>query len=221
MAYRVSSGWIVSASTMLLGLVGCSEPSSVAVPEAPAAPPKGARAEPRKLDHDQTLRWIDEHKAWKLARKTRPIWVREVAPGEVGKEFQTADHVKEVAREGAWLCVGVAGEPWFQSREKVEAKYEPDGEEEKAFDFDAKPNAYRKYKPKGLIRNWVARVEGLGIEGFFIKPGYDPTRPLYSPAGGYVVKEDAENPYGVQPKDVWLVQKALFESTYEIIPPTP
>ena len=32
----------------------------------------------------------------------------------------------------------------------------------------------------------VARVEGPGIAGFTIRPGYDPDRPLSSPAGGYV-----------------------------------
>ncbi len=221
MAYRLSPSWIVVFATVLLSVVGCSEAPSVGVPGSSDGPPKATRAVRRKLSHEETLKWIDEHRAWKPAHKTRPIWARAVAPEEVGKEFQTADHVKEVARDGAWLCVGVAGEPWFQAREKVEAKYEPDGEEDKKFDFDAQPITYRKYKPKGTIRNWVAKVEGADIEGFFIKPSYDPDRPLYSPAGGYVVKNDAKDPYDGESKDIWLVQKPLFESTYEIIPPAP
>src|SRR5256885_12024932 len=52
---------------------------------------------------------------------------------EVDREFQTADQAKETARAGYWLCAGVAGEPWLQAREKIEAKYEPDGEEAKQF----------------------------------------------------------------------------------------
>jgi len=40
-----------------------------------------------------------------------------------------ADHATENAQEGHWLCVGVAEEPWFQKPEKVEAKYDLDGEE--------------------------------------------------------------------------------------------
>ena len=101
-----------------------------------------------------------ENKAWRLAKKTKPIWARPVEPDEVGKEFPTADHVKEKARAGVWLCVGVAGEPWFQSLEKIEAKYKPDAREARTFDFDTKPRTYQKFKPKGTARNWVAQVTG-------------------------------------------------------------
>ena len=213
MANRIGPGWVVAPAMVLL--VGCSgDPGR----DAPGAT-KAAPATTGKLSHEQTLRWIDEHRAWRRVRKTRPIWVRELTPAEIGQEFQTADHVKEVAHVGAWLCVGIAGEPWFQAPEKVKSKYEPDGEEPKTFAFDAGPATYRRYKPKESSRNWAAKVEGPGIEGFFIKPGYDPDRPLYSPAGGYVVKDDAEDPYAAGSKDVWLVQQALFESTYE--PSTP
>ena len=111
--------------------------------------------------------------------------------------------------------MGVAGEPWFQRRDRLEGKYEPDVKETKTFDFDTKQRVYRKYKPKGTVRNWVAQVNGPGIAGFFVRPGYDPERPLYSPAGGYVVKDDVPDPYRDKPKDVWLVQQSLFESTYE------
>ncbi len=182
-----------------------------------AEPKKPGAAEGRTLSHDETLRWIAENRAWRLARKTRPIWARKVEREEVGKEFQTADHVKEKARAGVWLCAGVAGEPWFQTLERIEAKYEPDGQENKTFEFDSKARAYRKYKPKGTVRNWVAQVKGPGIAGFQVRPGYDPERPLSSPAGGYVVKDDVADPYRDKPKDVWLVQQSLFESTYEIV----
>jgi hypothetical protein len=111
----------------------------------------------------------------------------------------------------------VAGEPWFQSFEKIEAKYGSGEHETKTFNFDTKPRNYRKYKPKGSVRNWVAQIKGPDIAGFYVRPGYDPERPLYSPAGGYVVKDDVADPYRDKPKDVWLVQQALFESTYEII----
>ena len=151
-------------------------------------------------------------------RKTRPIWARPVAPDEVGREFQTADHVKEVAREGFWLCVGVAGEPWFQAREKIDAKYEPAEEICRVFTFDKGPQSYRVFKPRGDVRNWVAQVKGPDISGFYVRPGYDPERPLYSPSGGYVVKDEVKDPYSDKPGDVWLVQQSLFESTYELVP---
>jgi hypothetical protein len=178
---------------------------------------KPSDSEPRKLSHEETLEWIAANKAWRLAKKTKPIWARRVEADEIGKEFQTADHVKEKAKAGAWLCVGVAGEPWFQSFEKIDAKYDADRRESKTFEFDTKAHTYRKYTPKGTVRNWVAQVKGTGIAGFSIRPGYDPERPLYSPAGGYVVKNEVRDPYHDDPKDVWLVQQSLFDSTYDII----
>ncbi len=206
------------ASLLLLLAIAGGRMGVVRGTEPADDPPKRVEVGGRKLSHEETLRWIAEQKAWRLASKTRPIWARPVAPEEVGREFQTADHVKEVAREGFWLCVGVAGEPWFQSREKIEAKYEADREESKKFGFDAESRSYRKFKPKQTVRNWVARVKGPGIEGFFIRPGYDPDRPLYSPSGGYVVKDEVKDPYSDKPGDVWLVQQSLFESTYELVP---
>src|ERR1700677_3380799 len=79
-----------------------------------------AIAAPAKLTHEQTLEWIQKNRAWRQARKTKPLWSRSVDPEEIGKEFQTADHAIERAKEGYWLCVGVAGEPWFQKPEKIE-----------------------------------------------------------------------------------------------------
>jgi hypothetical protein len=180
-------------------------------------PPSNAKAPQRRLSHEETLQWIIEHKAWRLARKTRPIWARPVQQGEVGKEFETADHIKETAREGYWLCVGIAGEPWFQAHDKILAKYEPCSEEVKSFGFDAKPQTYRVFQPNENVQNWVAQVKGTDIEGFSIMPGYGAERPIYSPAGGYVVKDHVADPYQDNPKDVWLVQQPLFESTYSVV----
>ncbi len=178
---------------------------------------KPPSTQPRTLSHEEALRWIDDHKAWRLARKTRAIWARPVRPEEVGREFQTADQIKEVAKEGSWLCVGVADEPWFQSRAKIDAKYEAADEVRRAFAFDEGSHAYRVFKPRGDVRNWVAQIKAPDVAGFYVRPGYDPSRPLYSPSGGYVVKDEVEDPYHDKPADVWLVQQSLFESTYELI----
>lgn len=211
----VSGLWTLIPALLFAALL----PPSLDAVRGSDDPPEPKRSANRKLSHEETLRWIAEHRAWRLARKTKPIWARPVTPEEVGKEFQTADHVKEVARKDAWLCVGLAGEPWFQSREKIEAKYKPAEEKTKKFDFDTEARRYRIYKPNETTRNWVAQVKGPEIEGFSIRPGYDPTRLLYSPAGGYLVCDEVPDPYQVvQTKDIWLVQQALFESTYELLP---
>ena len=169
----------------------------------------------------------------RLGRKHRPYYrivaidSRQPRDGRVLEELGTYDpQVKDLDKSVTlkpdrvryWLSVGVAGEPWFQSLEKIEHKYNPAGEEVRAFRFDARPMRYRIFKPKAATRNWAAGVSGPGITGFFIRPHYDPTRPLYSPAGGFVVRDDAPDPYQARPDDVWLVQKDLFDSTYELLP---
>ena len=169
----------------------------------------------RRLGHDETLRWVREHHAWRLARRTRPIWARPVDDGEVGRTFATADHADEVARPGYWLSVGVCGEPWFQSAEAIASKYQRRSTEARRFAFDDRPRSYVELVPRTESRNWAACVDGPDIEGFYIQVGYDRDSPLYSPAGGYVVRDPAGDPYAGEPDDVWLVQRALFESTYD------
>jgi hypothetical protein len=172
-----------------------------------------------RLTHEQTLSWIHQHQAWRLVRKTKPMWARSVTAHELGKSFQTADGAVERAQEGYWLCVGVVGEPWFQKWETIEAKYEHTGKEAKHFSFDAQPENYQVFRPRGDVRNWAAMVRSPGIEGFTIQPSYDMEHPLYSPAGGYVVKDYVPDPYRDEGGNLWLVQRALFESTYEFLPP--
>lgn len=202
----------------LAAVCGCAPRQQAAVPESPEDRPGRAEtaAAGRELTHAETLAWIGEQQAWRRARKTRPIWARAVADDEIGKEFQTADVAIEKAREGAWLCVGVANEPWFQSHDKIEAKYDLVRSESKQFAFDNEPHEYHLFQPKSGVSNWAARVAGPGIAGFSIRPGYDPELTLHSPAGGYVVKGDVADPYQAKPDDVWLVQERLFESTYEL-----
>lgn len=172
----------------------------------------------KRLSHDETLRWIADTHAWRRARKTKPILARPVAEDEVGKAIATADHTTERAQAGVWLCVGSGGEPWFQGKDKIDAKYQQAGEERRRFPFDDRERTYLLFTPHADVRNWAAQVTASGIEGFYIQPNYPTDGPLYSPAGGYVVKDDVDDPYAGNPNDVWLVQQGLFESTYEIVP---
>jgi hypothetical protein len=190
---------------VLLLVTGCSTQPTTTAP-------------PKRLTHEEALLWIADHRAWRVAKKTKPMWVRPLLAGEVGKEFHTADNANETAREGYWLCVGVVGEPWFQKPERVGARYDKGDEETKQFPFDDQPRKYTIYRPRGDVLNWAACVDGPGIEGFYIRPGYDKTTQLYSPAGGYVVKDHVPEPYQDNPDDVWLVQKSIFDSTYELLP---
>lgn len=170
-----------------------------------------------QLTHEQTLAWITENRAWRRARKTKPIWARPVLPEEVGREYQTADRAVERAQIGFWLCVGVVEEPWFQTLEAIEAKYIPGEKRLREFAFDDTPTNYQRFLPRTSAAKWAAQVQGPQIDGFEIIPSYDVDQPLHSPAGGYVVRGDAEDPYAADLDDVWLVQREIFESTYEII----
>lgn len=187
---------------------------------AGAGKPEAERA--MELTHEQTLKWIQDNNAWRPARKVKPILVRAVGKDEIGKAFQTADRAVERAQEEFALCVGVAGEPWFQKMDRVVARYDLAGEREEQFPFDTERYTYKVYRPKDNVRNWVAQVkgewQGRPIAGFTIRPKYDMDHPLYAPAGGYVVRDDAPDPNADSQAGVWLVQQALFESTYELLP---
>jgi hypothetical protein len=209
-----------------LGVCGCWKHEQVMDSKSPTqgkqstvarpASPEPTSA-PSELTHEETLAWVHENRAWRKAKKTRSMWARAITAEEIGKEFQTADRAKLTARENAWLCVGIAEEPWFQSWEKIEAKYERGETETRPFPFDDKPHEYHLFRPKPDVTNWVAQIKGSNIAGFFIRPGYDPGNPLHSEQGGYVVKGDVDDPYQDKPDDVWLVQQPLFESTYEFL----
>jgi hypothetical protein len=210
---RLSRSPALLVAFLLLALVtasGCGSPRDKTAEE------------PMELTHEQTLQWIRDNRAWKQARKVKPIRVRHLDKNEIGKEFQTADQAIERGQEGFVLCVGVAGEPWFQREDKVKTRYELVGMEETKFSFDRESHTYQIYKPKDDTLNWAAQVQGKFrfrvIDKFSVRPNYDMEHPLVSKAGGYVVRDDAPDPYKEDVPDVWLVQQVLFESTYEFVP---
>jgi predicted acylesterase/phospholipase RssA len=169
------------------------------------------------LSHEQTLEWVRQQRAWRRARKARPIYARPTEPDEEGKAFHTAEGTVQRPQAGHWLCVGVAEEPWFQKKEKIDSKYEPAGEQNLQFRFDPRPFRYQVYKPRGDVTNLAAQVQGPGVASFSFRPSYDPTQPVMAPAGAYLVTDDTTDPYRDDLRDVWVVQQALFESTYELL----
>ena len=48
---------------------------------------------PMRLSHEQTLDWIQQHRAWRLAKKVKPIWARALRADEIGRPFQ----------DGVWM----------------------------------------------------------------------------------------------------------------------
>ena len=181
-------------------------------------PPNQVKSEGQKLSHEQTLSWIAEHKAWRLAQKPgrsgpdrlpRTRWAASSRPLTTSRKWPArapgcalespASHGSRLARRSTRST----------SRPKRSTAHSASTNE---------PLSYRVFKPRGDVRNWVAQVKGPDMAGFFVRPGYDPERPLYSPSGGYVIKDEVKDPYHDKPSDVWLVQQSLFESTYELVP---
>ena len=54
--------WMIAVAAVLL--CGCSNRSSSNEETA------------MRLSHEQTLEWIQQHRAWRLAKKVKPVWVR-------------------------------------------------------------------------------------------------------------------------------------------------
>ena len=69
------------------------------------------------LRHDQTLAWIRANQAWRRVKKTGRVYARALTLAERHQAFPSADGIPQRGRDGDVLCVGVAGEPWFQPLE--------------------------------------------------------------------------------------------------------
>ena len=135
---------------------------------------KAAVSAPRKLSHEETLQWIAENKAWRLAKKTKPIWCTPVETDEVGKEFQTADHVKEKAKAGFWLCVGVAGEPWFQAPRQARGQVRTGRERNQDLRLRYETARLQKVQTQGNGPELGSSGQGTWHRGIFRSPGIRP-----------------------------------------------
>lgn len=141
---------------------------------------------------------LDEvHQAgsWFHARKTREIWVRRLEREETISTIEGP----LLAKAGDFVCRGVGGELWPQKAQDVERKY---------LSTDATDGPWRKYVPRpdgeGIL---AARLE----HAFTVEATWGR---LSGKAGDYLAKNfrDREVRY---PADVWVVDRALFDATYE------
>ncbi len=168
------------------------------------------------LTHEQTMAWIRHKGQWRRAKKTKEMWARATTAEEKDKDFHTAEGPVQRPQPGHWLCVGIVGEPWFQKKEKIDAKYELVRTETRRFGFDDRPFEYQVLKPKGDVANQVVQIKGDGITFFAFRPTYD-NQEVILPAGAYVVTGDVADPRNDPLQDVWVVQQSIFESSYELI----
>jgi len=132
---------------------------------------------------------------WFHARKSRPIWVREIAQDQVIETLEGTEHVPA----GNMLCRGEAGDLWPQTRERLHQKYSPT----------------REYRD--VWQKFVPHPDNQGVLAACIEHPFSVTAAwgiLHGKAGDYLLKnyQDRDLPY---PDDVWIVDQSLFRSTYQ------
>ena len=191
MAWR-SLGLLI-ISLLSLQLCSCSPPAAKTEKELPAM----------TAAQDPNHRLLDEVNAAKLwfhAKKTRPIWARQLPQAE---RVRTLEGDEEVPA-GQFVCRGEAGDIWPQTPERLIAKYEANDE--------VSTDGWRKYSPRpdnqGVLAAQIAHA-------FTVQAKWGQ---LTGKPGDILVKnfDDRDLPY---PADVWIVDHALFQATYETVKP--
>lgn len=127
-----------------------------------------------------------------LARKTKPLWSKLIGQVQSVKTPEGTLH----AEPGDYLCRGIQGEHWPQKAAKLQEKYSPSGEvDSDGWErFDPKPDSAavevaRVYEPFRIIAQWGE---------------------LTGKSGDYVVRSAAD------PIDTWIVDRDIFEASYEL-----
>ena len=140
---------------------------------------------------------VNEAAIWFRARKSRPIWAKEIGDGQFVESLEGS----VVIKQGDFLCRGDAGETWPQSAERLLAKYQPTEQ----LDNDG----WRKYEPQpdqaGVMAAEVTHSFAIDTE----------RGRLAGKAGDYLVK-DFDDATARYPRHLWIVDRKLFNATYTL-----
>lgn len=135
---------------------------------------------------------VEIEKLLSPAKKTKSVWAKRL---EVNKRVHSLEGTY-VADQGEYLCRGIQGEDWAQTYEKLSEKYTASGIIKDGWErFDPKPNA--------------PAVEATAVDFPFkvcVRWGELKGKP-----GDYVVRDCSDH------TDVWIVDKAIFEASYEFL----
>ena len=185
----------------LVATVGCDQSPNEArddlKPLASSSPEETATAmtdSPNKTLLDEA----NKSPHWFHAKKTRPIWAREL---EADQQVQTLEGL-ETVQAGHYLCKGEAGDIWPQTKEQLGKRYSPTDE--------ISADGWRKHVPRPDARGVMA----VPIEhSFGVLTSWGQ---LTGKPGDFLVKnfQDRDVPY---PDDVWIVDQKLFRETYEAV----
>lgn len=128
-------------------------------------------------------------------RKSKPIWAKRVEKSQI---IETLEGRVE-AHPGDYLCRGIVGEHWPQKAEKLLEKYVARNE------FNAE--GWQRFDPKPD----ASSVEAAQFDTAFRVMAH--WGELTGKAHDFVVRSRTD------PSDVWIVDKAIFEASYDPIQP--
>jgi hypothetical protein len=125
------------------------------------------------------------------ARKTKPLWAKRV---DTPQQINTLEGCQQL-KVGDFLCRGIRNEFWPQSRRRLLETYNASGKiDSDGFErFDPKPDG--KWVQVAKIDRPFRVVAAWGE--------------LKGKAGDYVVRSLED------PSDIWIVDCAIFEASYE------
>jgi len=147
------------------------------------------------------LEEVNKTDSWRYYKKTKPLWAKQL------KEEITVNTLEGniKCQAGDYLCKGPSGDQWPQKEESLFKKY--DSEPGSKPDKDGWQKFIPKPDAKGVMASQIAHE--FSIE-------HSTWGTFHGNAGGYLVKNytDKDNDY---PEDIWIVNKEIFEATYELI----
>ena len=145
---------------------------------------------------------VNAAKSWFHAKKIRPIWAKQI---DKDQSVKTNEGI-ETAKAGDFLCRGEAGDIWPQSAKNLEAKYQ------KTDEVDA--DGWQKHVP---------RPDNQGVMAAQISHPFEVHATwgvLSGKAGDYIVKNFGDREIA-HPTDVWIVDQAVFQATYQAVKTNP
>ncbi len=145
----------------------------------------------------ELLEEVNRARSWFAARKTKPLWAREITDNQSISSLEG----ELIAVAGDYLCRGESGDTWPQKAKTLFAKYEATEEHDK--------DGWVKFSPK---------PEAAGVLAVQINHAFQVIASwgiLTGQAGDYLVKNEADKNVEY-PEDVWIVNRAIFEGTYEV-----
>lgn len=147
-------------------------------------------------DNQAILDEVNRGRVWFHARKTRPIWTKQLTQPETVQTLEGPESVPA----GTYLCRGDAGDIWPQTEERLLTKYsrttqlDEDGWQR----WDPKPDA------AGVMAAQVPHVFQVQAQWGL----------LSGKPGDYLIKNYVDR--SIQyPTDIWIVDQTLFNATYE------